>query len=398
MELLGRMLDLDAPPRRIESYDISNQGADDIRGLHGGVRQRKAPQAGLSPLQAEGHGRPRRLCLHEQVLTRRFQRYLDGDEKFSDKPDLLLNRRRRQPRQCGGAGAGEPGPAYSHLRHGEGRPPPHPRPGHPPRERRSASRETRPSSPSSARSRRRPTALPSSSTASSGRAGPGLCAGPDPRGGGEAPHSALKHFKSVRAIREAPLEELEQVVRAGAHGGEEVPFLLSTIHSSKGLEYGRVILMDVADGIFPKTVPEGPEPEQAELDAYEEERRLFYVGMTRAKNELPLYASERRDYPPCLRRSSFPRHGRPRPNPAKRPLRWRWARTVTPSPPWGKRLCPACGCGTGPLGQGCCAPGTETSPRSPLTASRQAPLPVHRPAHRTAAAGGIDERRGAEPS
>lgn len=60
------------------------------------------------------------------------------------------------------------------------------------------------------------------------------------------------------------LEELEQVVRAGAHGGEEVPFLLSTIHSSKGLEYGRVILMDVADGIFPKTVPEGPEPEQAE--------------------------------------------------------------------------------------------------------------------------------------
>ena len=84
------------------------------------------------------------------------------------------------------------------------------------------------------------------------------------------------------------LEELEQVVRAGAHGGEEVPFLLSTIHSSKGLEYGRVILMDVADGIFPKTVPEGPEPEQAELDAYEEERRLFYVGMTRAKDVLKI--------------------------------------------------------------------------------------------------------------
>ena len=30
MELLGRMLDLDAPPRRIESYDISNTGASDI--------------------------------------------------------------------------------------------------------------------------------------------------------------------------------------------------------------------------------------------------------------------------------------------------------------------------------------------------------------------------------
>ncbi|MFR6186817.1 MAG: ATP-dependent helicase [Lawsonibacter sp.] len=74
------------------------------------------------------------------------------------------------------------------------------------------------------------------------------------------------------------LEELEQVVRAGAHGGEEVPFLLSTIHSSKGLAHGRVILMDVAGRHLPQTVPEGPEPEQAESGRLiEEERRLFYV-------------------------------------------------------------------------------------------------------------------------
>ena len=116
------------------------------------------------------------------------------------------------------------------------------------------------------------------------------------------------------------LEELEQVVRAGAHGGEEVPFLLSTIHSSKGLEYGRVILMDVADGIFPKTVPEGPEPEQAELDAYEEERRLFYVGMTRAKNELSIVRFRKEGLSSLFAEELFPTPREPRPNPAKRPL------------------------------------------------------------------------------
>ena len=67
----------------------------------------------------------------EQVLTRRFQRYLDGDEKFSGKPDLLLIDGGVNHANGGGAGAGTPGPDHSRLRHGEGRPPPHPRPGHP---------------------------------------------------------------------------------------------------------------------------------------------------------------------------------------------------------------------------------------------------------------------------
>ena len=65
------------------------------------------------------------------------------------------------------------------------------------------------------------------------------------------------------------------------------PFVLSTIHSSKGLEYERVILMDVADGLLPKNLPDQDASEE-ELEAYEEERRLFYVGMTRAKQELQI--------------------------------------------------------------------------------------------------------------
>ena len=80
------------------------------------------------------------------------------------------------------------------------------------------------------------------------------------------------------------LEELREVVLRGGTNAD-CPFVLSTIHSSKGLEYERVILMDVADGLLPKVLP-GPDAEQEELDAYEEERRLFYVGLTRAKREL----------------------------------------------------------------------------------------------------------------
>lgn len=82
----------------------------------------------------------------------------------------------------------------------------------------------------------------------------------------------------------ARLGELREVVQRGGTGAD-CPFVLSTIHSSKGLEYERVVLMDVMDGLLPKTLP-GVNATKEERDAYEEERRLFYVGMTRAKREL----------------------------------------------------------------------------------------------------------------
>jgi len=67
---------------------------------------------------------------------------------------------------------------------------------------------------------------------------------------------------------------------------------LSTIHSSKGLEYDSVILLDVINGLFPsmtKTQMEKQENKKAALETYEEERRLYYVAITRAKEELFLY-------------------------------------------------------------------------------------------------------------
>lgn len=85
------------------------------------------------------------------------------------------------------------------------------------------------------------------------------------------------------------LEELLGIVRNGSTDSNS-SFLLSTIHSSKGLEYERVILMDVMDGILPRTAEEDMEPSSKEdLETLEEERRLFYVAMTRAKHELLLF-------------------------------------------------------------------------------------------------------------
>lgn len=82
------------------------------------------------------------------------------------------------------------------------------------------------------------------------------------------------------------LDELDVQLREG--GDDSCPFVLSTIHSSKGLEYERVYLMDVLDGLLPKGAGRklsGPEAEKL----LEEERRLFYVGMTRAKTELAIF-------------------------------------------------------------------------------------------------------------
>ncbi len=66
-------------------------------------------------------------------------------------------------------------------------------------------------------------------------------------------------------------------------------FILSTIHSSKGLEYDNVILMDVINGVFPsKIIRNFKTASTQEKQDYEEERRIFYVGMTRAKDKLTI--------------------------------------------------------------------------------------------------------------
>lgn len=85
------------------------------------------------------------------------------------------------------------------------------------------------------------------------------------------------------------LSELSEIVKT-RDASENGKFILSTIHSAKGLEYDTVYLVDVVDGIFPETVIDNPSlADREELKAYEEDRRLFYVGVTRAKNILRIF-------------------------------------------------------------------------------------------------------------
>jgi DNA helicase-2/ATP-dependent DNA helicase PcrA len=71
---------------------------------------------------------------------------------------------------------------------------------------------------------------------------------------------------------------------AGAPHLDEDYLVLSTVHSAKGQEWDAVYVLNVADGSFPNEFSTG----RAEL--VEEERRLLYVAMTRAKSDLDLLA------------------------------------------------------------------------------------------------------------
>ena len=57
---------------------------------------------------------------------------------------------------------------------------------------------------------------------------------------------------------------------------------LSTIHQAKGLEFDHVFIIMLCDGLFPSA------RSLDTADGEEEERRLFYVAITRARNELYL--------------------------------------------------------------------------------------------------------------
>ncbi len=91
-------------------------------------------------------------------------------------------------------------------------------------------------------------------------------------------------FEEWFAHMEEYARELKRQQERQASGGDCVS--LATLHSSKGLEYGVVFILDVNEGIMPFKKAVLP----AEL---EEERRMFYVGMTRAKDCLHLYYSRK---------------------------------------------------------------------------------------------------------
>src|SRR2546428_2360114 len=71
---------------------------------------------------------------------------------------------------------------------------------------------------------------------------------------------------------------------------ERSPISLMTLHTAKGLEFPVVMITGLEDGLFPhsRSIMEAPQ--------LEEERRLFYVGMTRAEHKLYLTSTRFRRY------------------------------------------------------------------------------------------------------
>jgi ATP-dependent DNA helicase UvrD/PcrA len=95
------------------------------------------------------------------------------------------------------------------------------------------------------------------------------------------------------------LAEAALVTSHDSVAGSEEGVTLMTLHTAKGLEWPVVVLAGLEDGLFPL----GRAEEQP--DGIEEERRLCYVGLTRAKDKLYLTFARSR------RRGGELRHGRP---------------------------------------------------------------------------------------
>ena len=123
-----------------------------------------------------------------------------------------------------------------------------------------------------------------------------------------APH--LERLHEDAAIRQADLAQLAQIAasypsrerflteltldppdatsdEAGVPLLDEDYLILSTIHSAKGQEWTSVFVLNTVDGCIPSDLATGSTPE------IEEERRLLYVAMTRAKDQLHLMVPQR---------------------------------------------------------------------------------------------------------
>jgi DNA helicase-2/ATP-dependent DNA helicase PcrA len=68
---------------------------------------------------------------------------------------------------------------------------------------------------------------------------------------------------------------------------DEDYLILSTIHSAKGQEWRAVYLLNAVDGCIPSDLATGS------IDELEEERRLLYVAMTRARDHLTIVVPQR---------------------------------------------------------------------------------------------------------
>ncbi|WP_295884957.1 ATP-dependent helicase [uncultured Anaerococcus sp.] len=106
--------------------------------------------------------------------------------------------------------------------------------------------------------------------------------------------SIINFTKDLNNLDEfySKIEDFEKILNRRSKSN----IILSTIHKSKGLEYDNVFVVDLVKGEFPMIFDY-----KDKLDRLEEERRMFYVAMTRARDNLHLislkYRNNHKAYP-----------------------------------------------------------------------------------------------------
>ncbi|MCQ2501127.1 MAG: ATP-dependent helicase, partial [Lachnospiraceae bacterium] len=93
---------------------------------------------------------------------------------------------------------------------------------------------------------------------------------------------SARSYKTLEEWEKHILEYRESLQQQKQRETNPDSVMISTLHASKGMEYDVVFILDINEGVIPY--------QKAVLDAdLEEERRMFYVGMTRARKKLYLY-------------------------------------------------------------------------------------------------------------
>lgn len=99
----------------------------------------------------------------------------------------------------------------------------------------------------------------------------------------ETPQAKLVHW-----LKEVALVDNERAENSFSDEEEAETVQLMTLHAAKGLEFLKVYIIGVEDGLIPHT------NSMESTESLEEERRLLYVGMTRAQKRLFLISAQRR--------------------------------------------------------------------------------------------------------
>ena len=110
------------------------------------------------------------------------------------------------------------------------------------------------------------------------------------RCGGEIENDGAATFESERKSVLDVAQTISVIISLAERGDEQNVVTLSTLHAAKGLEWPHVVLSGVNEGLLPfKSEDDAMTPERLE-----EERRLMYVGITRARNTLSVNVLRRR--------------------------------------------------------------------------------------------------------